>query len=184
MSTHNDRRVRAFLIYGLIGGPFPYGVGYSLGLDVLRDRLDAAGVEATTHVDGVLLPLTNVRSLSAQAAEAGRAGRKLLLLGHSLGADAAVRVANRLTRDGVTVDLLFGLDPTRFTCPRVPPNVKRAICFYQTELGDYLGRGRFVPAEEFSGECINERVPYRHKKMDDAPELHARVLTEARKLIT
>lgn len=182
MNMQTDRRVRAFLIYGLIGGPFPYGIGYSLGLDVLRDKLNAEGVEATTHVDGVVLPLTNVRSLSAQAAEAARAGRKLLLLGHSLGADAAVRVAGRLARDGVAVDLLVGLDPTRFTCPRVPSNVRRAICFFQNEFADYLGRGRFTSAEEFTGECINERVPFRHKKMDDAPELHERVLAEARKL--
>lgn len=182
MTKQSDRRVRAFLIYGLIGGPFPYGVGYSLGLDVLRDKLNAAGVEATTHVDGVVLPLTNVRSLTAQARDAVRTGQKLLLVGHSLGADAAVRIAGRLARDGIAVDLLIGFDPTRFTCPRVPPNVSRAICFYQSEFADYLGRGRFVSAAGFAGECINERVPYRHKKMDDAAELHDRVLEEARKL--
>jgi hypothetical protein len=182
MNTQTDRRVRAFLIYGLVGGPFPYGVGYSLGLDVLRDKLNAIGIQTTTHVDGVLLPLTNVRSLTAHAAEAVRAGQRLVLLGHSLGADAAVRVASRLARREIKVDLLVGLDPTRFTCPSVPSNVRRALCFYQSEFGDYLGRGRFSPAKEFSGECVNERVPYRHKKMDDAPELHERVLAEARKL--
>lgn len=183
MNTHTDRRVRAFLIYGLVGGPFPYGVGYSLGLDVLRDKLNAIGIEATTHVEGLLLPLTNVRSLSAQAARAARAGQKLLLLGHSMGADAAVKIARRLAGEELAVDLLIGLDPTKFGCPQVPVNVKRALCFYQSEFGDYLGRGRFSPAREFSGECVNERVPYRHKKMDDAPELHERVLAEAKKLL-
>lgn len=183
MNTQIDRRVRAFLIYGLVGGPFPYGVGYSLGLDVLRDKLNAAGVGATTHVEGVLLPHTNVRGLSARAADAARAGQKLVLLGHSMGADAAVKIACRLAVEKLNVDLLIGFDPTRFTCPQVPRNVKRALCFYQNEFGDYLGRGRFSPAKEFSGECINERVPYRHKKMDDAPELHERVLAEARKLL-
>jgi len=182
MSTKTIRRVRAFLIYGLVGGPFPYGVGYSLGLNVLRDKLNAAGVEATSHVEGVLIPLANVRSLSAQAASAAAEGQKLLLLGHSLGADAAVRIARRLADEECAVDLLIGFDPTRFTCPGVPPNVRRALCFYQSELGDYLGRGRFAPEKEFSGECINERVPYRHKKMDDAPELHERVVAEAKKL--
>jgi len=38
------------------------------------------------------------------------------------------------------------------------------------------------PTTEFAGECVNERVPYGHKVMDDAPELHERVLAEARKL--
>jgi hypothetical protein len=77
---------------------------------------------------------------------------------------------------------LFGLDPTKFACPRVPANVARAICFYQKEFGDYLGRGRFRPARDFAGECLNERVPDGHKVMDDAAELHERVLAEVRKL--
>lgn len=175
--------VRAFLIYGLIGGPFPYGFGYSLGLDVLRDRLRAAGIEATTHVEGVLIPHTNVRNLVARAAAAVRAGRKLMLLGHSMGADAAVKIAARLARENLAVDLLIGFDPTTFACPAVPANVRRALCFYQKEFGDYLGRGRFSPAPEFAGECVNERVPFRHKKMDDAERLHERVLAEAGKLL-
>lgn len=175
--------VRAFLIYGLIGGPFPYGLGYSLGLDLLRDRLRAAGVEATTHVEGVLIPHSNVRALSRQAEEAARAGRRLLLLGHSMGADAAAKIACRLARKKLTVDLLIGFDPTKFACPEIPANVRRVLCFYQKEFGDFLGRGRFHPCAEFAGECLNERVPFRHKKMDDAVELHERVLAEARALL-
>ena len=177
-----NTEVRAFLIYGLIGGPLPYGLGYSLGFDVLREKLRAIGVEATTHVEGVLVPHTNVANLARQAAAAARAGSKLALLGHSMGADAAAKIACRLTDENLSVDLLIGFDPTRFACPRVPHNVRRAICFYQEEFGDFLGRGRFSPATAFSGECINERVPFRHKVMDDAPELHERVLAEARKL--
>jgi pimeloyl-ACP methyl ester carboxylesterase len=184
MNTQPPKRpVRAFLIYGLIGGPFPYGYGYSLGLDVLRDKLMTAGVQATTHVEGVFLPLTNVRALSRQAIAAAKAGNRIMLLGHSMGADAAVKIAARLGRKNLVVDLLIGFDPTKFACPRVPANVVRAICFYQKEFGDYLGRGRFRPARGFSGSCVNERVPFRHKKMDDAPELHERVLMEVGKLL-
>jgi pimeloyl-ACP methyl ester carboxylesterase len=174
--------VRAFLIYGLIGGPFPYGFGYSLGLDVLRNKLIAAGIKASSHVEGVVFPHTNVPRLSALAIKAARAGNRILLIGHSMGADAAVKIAIRLGREKLAVDLLIGLDPTKFACPRVPANVARAICFYQKEFGDYLGRGRFSPAPDFAGECRNERVPFGHKVMDDAPELHERVLAEAGKL--
>jgi pimeloyl-ACP methyl ester carboxylesterase len=176
--------VRAFLIYGLIGGPFPYGLGYSLGLDVLRDKLVAAGIKASTHVEGVVLPHTNVGHIAALATRAARAGNRIVLLGHSMGADAAVKIAMRLGEEKLAVDLLVGLDPTKFFCPPIPANVVRAICFYQKEFGDYLGRGRFSPAHDFTGECVNERVPYGHKVMDDAPELHARVLAEAGKLRT
>jgi pimeloyl-ACP methyl ester carboxylesterase len=181
MSSHPP--VRALLIYGLIGGPFPYGLGYSLGLDVLRDKLRALGIEATTHVEGVVIPHTNVRSLATQAEDAVRAGKKLLLLGHSMGADAAVKIACRLAERNRAVDLLIGFDPTKFACPSVPNNVKRALCFYQKEIGDYLGRGQFTPVQNFSGACVNERVAFRHKKMDDAVELHDRVLAEARTLL-
>lgn len=182
MTEQATSGVRAFLIYGLIGGPFPYGFGYSLGFDVLRDKLRTAGVEATTHVEGVLIPHTNVRPLAHQAEDAVRAGQRLLLVGHSMGADAAVRVACRLATKNLPVDLLIGFDPTTFACPEVPPNAKRALCFYQKEFGDYLGRGRFHPCADFTGECVNERVPYRHKKMDDAPQLHERVLAEVARL--
>lgn len=184
MTTQSSgRNVRAFLIYGLIGGPFPYGFGYSLGLDVLRDKLGAIGIDATTHVEGVLIPHTNVRSLAEQARTAAAGGQKLLLLGHSMGADAAVKIACRLAGDDIPVELLIGFDPTKFACPYVPANVKRALCFHQKEFGDYLGRGQFYPAADFTGACVNERVPYRHKVMDDAVELHDRVLEEARRLI-
>jgi hypothetical protein len=182
--TAQAHPVRAFLIYGLVGGPFPYGLGYSLGLDVMRDKLRAHGVAATTHVEGLVLPYTNVPNLTAQAAAAARSGSRLMLLGHSLGANAAVKIARNLAGEKLRVDLLIGLDPTKLTCPDVPANVKRALCFYQRELGDFLGRGRFSPAADFTGACVNERVPFRHKKMDDAPELHARVLAEVEKLLT
>jgi pimeloyl-ACP methyl ester carboxylesterase len=181
MASHPP--VRAFLIYGLIGGPFPYGLGYSLGLDVLRDQLRTLGIDATTHVEGVLIPHTNVANLTRRALDAARGGARLLLLGHSMGADAAVKIACRLADRNVSVDLLVGFDPTKFACPNVPANVRRALCFYQKELGDYLGRGNFVPARQFSGECVNERVPFGHKVMDDAPPLRERVLAEARKLL-
>ena len=184
MNTQPEtRKVRAFLIYGLIGGPLPYGLGYSLGLDVLRDKLRARSIEATTHVEGVLIPHTNVRNLAAQAADAAKAGMKLLLLGHSMGADAAVKIACRLAEERLAVDLLIGFDPTKFACPALPPNVKRALCFHQKQLGDFLGRGKFHPAAEFRGGCVNELVPFRHKKMDDAVELHDRVIAEAGKLL-
>ena len=175
-------QVRAFLIYGLIGGPFPYGLGYSLGFDTLRDKLRLLGVDATTHVEGVLIPHANVANLTEQATSAVRSGSRIILIGHSMGADAAVKIASRLADHDLVVDLLVGFDPTRVGCPHVPRNVRRAICFFQKEFGDLLGRGQFQPARQFTGECLNVRVPYGHKIMDDAPELHERVVAEALKL--
>ena len=99
-----------------------------------------------------------------------------------MGADAAVKIASRLADRDLAVDLLVGFDPTRVACPFIPQNVRRAICFFQKQFGDLLGRGRFRPAQQFSGECLNILVPYGHKVMDDAPELHERVIAEVQKL--
>ena len=130
-------------------------------------------------------PRDDLRSIQSRSDDfqGHSALHRLLLLGHSMGADAAVKIAARLAAKNLAVDLLIGFDPTKFACPLIPPNVRRALCFYQKEFGDWLGRGRFHPAPEFAGECVNERVPFRHKKMDDAAELHERVLVEAGKLL-
>lgn len=172
---------RAFLIYGLIGGPFPYGWGYSLGLDALRDKLRAIGIDASTHVEGVLIPYTNVPFLAAKAREAAQAGNRIVLIGHSMGADAAAKIACRLAAQNIPVELLVGLDPTKFGCPAVPPNVKRALCFFQKE--EMLGRGNFYPDGSFKGQLSNERVLVGHKEMDDSTEVRERILAEARKLL-
>lgn len=172
---------RAFLIYGLIGGPFPYGWGYSLGLNVLCDRLRTLGIDATTHVEGVFIPYTNVPFLAAKAREAARAGNRIVLIGHSMGADAAAKVACRLEAEKVPVELLVGLDPTRFGCPDIPSNVKRALCFFQKK--EFLGRGNFSASEGFKGQLSNERVAVGHKEMDDSLDIRERILAEARKLL-
>lgn len=172
---------RAFLIYGLVGGPFPYGWGYSLGLDVLRDRLRAIGINASTHVEGVLIPYTNVPFLAKKAKEAARLGNRIMLIGHSMGADAAAKIAWRLEAEKIPVELLVGLDPTRFGCPDVPSNVKRALCFFQK--GELLGRGNFSASAEFKGQLANERVSAGHKEMDDSDDIRERILAEARKLL-
>lgn len=172
---------RAFLIYGLVGGPFPYGWGYSLGLNVLRDRLRAIGINATTHVEGVLVPYTNVPFLTQKAKEAARAGNRIVLIGHSMGADAAAKIACRLEAKKVPVELLVGLDPTKFGCPKVPSNVKRALCFFQKQ--ELLGRGNFHASGSFTGQLANERVSVGHKEMDDSDDIRARIIAEASKLL-
>lgn len=172
---------RAFLIYGLVGGPFPYGWGYSLGLNVLRDKLHAIGVDATTHVEGVFIPYTNVPFLTAKVREAAQAGNKILLIGHSMGADAAAKIACRLDAEKIPVELLVGLDPTKFGCPDLPSNVKRALCFFQKQ--ELLGRGNFHASESFNGQLSNERVLVGHKEMDDSTEIRERIVAEVRKLL-
>lgn len=49
-----------------------------------------------------------------------------ILIGKSLGADAALKVAWDLHERHISVELLILIDP--FSCRAVPPNVKRSVC--------------------------------------------------------
>jgi pimeloyl-ACP methyl ester carboxylesterase len=103
-----------------------------------------------------------------------------VLIGHSMGADAALKVAVRLNASRIAVPLVVCFDPTSFSVifgpPPVPGNVARALCFYQKISP--LGRGVLKAAPGFKGALIQERVSTIHSAVDDDPALQARVLAE------
>jgi pimeloyl-ACP methyl ester carboxylesterase len=170
--------LRAFLIHGLAGGrPFYF----SGGLDALAHKLNAQGVTASVHEQGSLLrPYGNVGTLTALALAAARGGARPVLIGHSMGADAALKVAVQLDASQVAVPLVVCFDPTSFTLlfgpPPVPKNVARALCFYQKVSP--LGRGVLRAGPGFKGALVQERVSEIHSVVDDDPALQARVLAE------
>ena len=55
----------------------------------------------------------------------------LIMIGHSLGANAAIRLANRSTADGFDVDLLILLDSVGTASLRSSTHVKKALNYYQ-----------------------------------------------------
>ena len=61
-----------------------------------------------------------------------------------------------------------------------PPNVARALCFYQKISP--LGRGVLKAAPGFTGSLVQERVSEIHSLVDDDPKLQARVLAEVETL--
>jgi pimeloyl-ACP methyl ester carboxylesterase len=170
--------LRAFLIHGLAGGrPF----FFSGGLDVLARKLNAKGVAASVHAQGSFLrPYGEVGAIAQSALAAAGKGERPILIGHSMGADAALKVALRLQAARVAVPLVVCFDPTSFQLllgpPPVPANVARALCFYQKISP--LGRGILKAAPGFKGALIQERVATIHSAVDDDPALHARVLRE------
>lgn len=168
--------IRAFAIRGYLGAVF------SRGMDALAARLRAAGIAASVHAEAGFLgwPYGNVPAIAAEAVQAARRGKRIVLIGHSMGGDAALKVAVRLAADRIAVPLLVCFDPTRFGAPPVPANVGRAICFYQS-IGP-IGGGRLVAGTGFAGSLVQERHNMLHSRLDDAPALHARVLGEVAKL--
>jgi pimeloyl-ACP methyl ester carboxylesterase len=107
-------------------------------------------------------------------------GARPVLIGHSMGADAALKVAQRLDALRIAVPLVVCFDPTSFTLvfgpPPVPKNVSRALCFYQKISP--LGRGVLKAAPGFAGTLVQERVARIHSNVDDDPALQRRVLAE------
>ena len=182
MTPPHAAPLRAFLIHGLAGGrPFYF----SGGLDVLARKLTAQGVSASVHAQGsLLLPYGEVGAITNAALAATGKGARPVLIGHSMGADAVLKLAVRLQARRAAVPLVICFDPTSFRLlfgpPPVPANVARALCFYQKISP--LGRGILKAAPGFKGALIQERVATIHSAVDDDPALHARVLTEVRAL--
>jgi pimeloyl-ACP methyl ester carboxylesterase len=175
---HPGGPLRAFLIHGLAGGrPFYF----SGGLDVLAGKLKAKGVGASVHPQGSLLrPYGGVGAVATAARAAAEKGERPVLIGHSMGADAAIKVAVQLETSRIAVPLLVCFDPTSFRLlfgpPPVPGNVARAFCFYQKRSP--LGRGVLRAAPDFRGVLIHQQVASIHSAVDDDPALQARVIAE------
>jgi pimeloyl-ACP methyl ester carboxylesterase len=141
----------------------------SVGLDALAAKLARQGIAATVygHDEG-----GTVAALAAQQYSSG-AARPIVLIGHSLGAGAAVTVAQQLNNAGIPVALLVLLDPV--SSQAVPPNVGRAVNLYVSG-----GQGTQVGAAPgFRGSLSN--LDYRSAGMDHmsiqaADSVHSQII--------
>lgn len=181
-TSHGDAPLRVFLIRGLAGGrPFYF----SEGMDALARKLKAAGIAASVHEQGSFLrPYGEVDAITTAAVTAARDGKRPILIGHSMGADAALKVAVKLAGERIAVPLVVCFDPTSFRQlfgpPPVPANVARALCFYQKVSP--LGRGVLKAAPGYKGALIQEQVATFHSAIDDDPVLQQRVVSEIQQL--
>ncbi|MGC1777504.1 MAG: thioesterase domain-containing protein [Xanthobacteraceae bacterium] len=154
-------RAHVYLLRGLLNI-------FSLGMDTLSDQLNNRGVYATVdnHADW--------QSLADSAAANYKAGREgpIILIGHSLGADAVMEMAAYLGRRDVPVALVVPFDGTA-SFP-ASANVARVLNLSQHY---WMTRG-----PGFHGSLIN--VDLRgdpnidHLNIDKSPRLHARVIAE------
>lgn len=109
------RQGRVYLVRGLLGT-------FSTGMDDLRDELKIEGVEAIT------LQHTAGREAVRELIKDDSPG-PVIIVGHSLGADAAVGMTRLLNESQREVELMITLDPVY--PPAVPANVREAINFYR-----------------------------------------------------
>lgn len=99
-------------------------------------------------------------------------GIPIFIIGHSLGANEAVKVAARLNADGIPVATVFAYDPTPFVwC--VPSNVQTAIGWRGTLLFN-LGKGRLQACAGNRKTALEDHpLSVQHVLIDDLPSVHA-----------
>ena len=158
-----ESRAHVYLLRGLMNI-------FSLGMDTLAEELNRHGVYATVH------SYSDWPSLADRAAADYKAGKEgpIILIGHSLGADAVMEMGAYLGRKGIPVALVVPFDGTKSFA--ASDNVARVLNLTQRDYA-YMRRG-----PGFRGTLANIDVSsdpsIDHINIDKSPRLHARVISE------
>ncbi len=161
--------IRVYPYYGFIGAPFPRGVNYSRGVNVIcREFAKVAGVT-------VLRGRANWMAQGRFARDAcDHHGAKHVAIGHSMGVYAITRLAAQ-TPD-VTWDLLIAFEPVPaygtlglWPCAPLGANVKKALVFRSTVWLNPIGHGFLHPARDFKGELRTIGVRRLHQNVPNDP---------------
>jgi hypothetical protein len=169
--------LRIFAIRGLTG------VLFSNGMTVLTAELNKLPGVTCSVEDHGLVYCENVKCIAREAVAAAHEGNKIVLIGHSLGGDCAVRTAMELGESNVRVALLIAVDASWFSCPPVPGNVSTAICYYQNYRSlDFRGHHILQRGPEFAGRLIRERLDEGHDTIDKSPAVHRKIVASVRRI--
>jgi hypothetical protein len=144
---------------------------FSLGLDDLAAKLAQRGIQTmvANHADSE----TIAEEIIARRAAGWRG--PVVLVGHSLGADAVYPLAARLAEAKITVPLIVSFDPVHYET--VPSNVSKAVNYYLS------GGGLAVqPGAGFRGQLSNldfeGKSNLSHTTIEKSPQLHAEVIAK------
>lgn len=159
---------RVYALRGMMGTVF------STGMDDLAEELNGRGLRATVHDrDGEDVA---ERAIAEYRAAPERA--RIMLVGHSDGADTVLSIAHRLKDAGVPVALAVTFDPTRVFSKPVPSNVERFVNLYQSS--NFLGGGSARRDPDFHGHFSNvnlgERLDIGHITIDKVRALHEAII--------
>jgi hypothetical protein len=140
----------------------------SLGMDDIAGKLQRRGINATLH------SYDEWQTVAEQAAAGYQAGTDypIILIGHSLGANSVMKIADYLNKAGVPVALAVTFDST--DTYYAPQNVARLLNF--TRYFD-MRRG-----PGFHGSLTNDNLrsdpQITHLNIDRTPQLQAWVINE------
>jgi len=164
MSGNAQAAGHVYLLKGLLGV-------FSTGMYTLADKLQKSGYTATVHDAG------EAESLGSEAARLQKSGKgPIIIIGHSLGANAAIAMAEKMKAEGASVALIIGFGPTADML--VPSNVSRVISYYQVG-GIVSGIGKKGPG--FRGSISNINLvsdsDINHFNIEKIDRLHAKAIS-------
>ena len=150
---------------------------FSRGLDTLTEKLNRQGYSARVY------STNGWQSVARRIAEKYSRGHKdiVVIIGHSLGANAAFDIAGALDKQNIPVELVVTFDAT--SPSPVPRNVLHLVNFYQ-ENG--FGK-RVLAGPGFQGELTNvDLTPdtsLSHVTIEKSPRLHALVMQKVADIV-
>lgn len=158
---------RIFLLRGLLNV-------FSLGMDTLAKKIRAKGLPAQ------VTNFTNWRGFATILVSQYRTDKSIepvVIIGHSLGADSSIDMANYLGSNGVPVRLVVAFDGVH-DGHTVGPGIAEVINYYKSD-----GVGKQIKAGPgFTGKLTNVDVSDRkgidHLNIEKSPALHAEVLAK------
>jgi len=150
---------------------------FSRGMDTLTDKLNRQGYSARVY------STNGWQSVARRIADQYSRGHKdvVVIIGHSLGANATFDIASALDKQNIPVELIVTFDATN---PQpVPKNVLHFVNFYQEN-----GFGKKVSAGPgFQGELTNvDLTPdtsLSHTTIEKSPRLHALVMQKVTDIV-
>ncbi|MBA8837784.1 thioesterase domain-containing protein [Ochrobactrum sp. RH2CCR150] len=119
---------------------------FSTGIDEIGADLQAAGVDA--HVEGNAAWRLVANRIIADRQKYGP--QPVILVGHSLGANAIISIAEVLEKRGIRVDYMASFAAT--APDPLPGNIRRVVNFYFSQHGWGLP---LVPGPRFKGKLDN-----------------------------
>ncbi len=141
---------------------------FSTGLDTLDEKLVQRGFAATVHNH------IDYEALAAEAARLQKSGKgPIIIIGHSLGADAAIFMAEKMKAAGAPVALVVTFGPTMNLT--APSNVSHVINYY---TGNTLVMRGLGFKGTISNVNLNVAPDINHLNIDKSNRLHASVISK------
>lgn len=141
--SHVTRTGEVYLMRGLLNV-------FSRGMDTLAGRMRARGFDAVSYNHGDWQTYAN--DIIARNRD-GKVSYPIIIMGHSLGGNAAPQMANYLAARGVKTELIVAFDPTE---PQVVGSgISDVVNYYLPN-----GRNTFAKTTDFKGKLQNITVTH------------------------